>query len=149
MGAIENHAAMMYGYRLGGPADGWAGLANELVRCTDSIDGSSWLMPRVSWETEDMREENHPDYFAAAAAERLAASGLESLFLRTYSLGWEVEGHIVAAVIHQPEGGPLALTPATMAAASQHDAVLARALSVLELRTLATKPEWIMANYYA
>ncbi|MFJ9574675.1 hypothetical protein [Streptomyces bacillaris] len=149
MGAIENHTAMMYGYRLGGPADNWAGLANELFPYTDSIDGSSWSMPRVPWETEDMREENHPDYFAAAAEERLAASGLDSLLLRTYSLGWEVEGHIIAAVIHQPESGPLAVDPAAMAAASQHDAALAQALSVLELRTHAANPEWIMASYYA
>ncbi|MFF2378395.1 hypothetical protein ACFVUW_28800 [Streptomyces xiamenensis] len=83
-----------------------------------------------------MREENHPDYFAAAAEERLATSDLESLLLRTYSLSWEVED-IIAAVIHQPESGPLAVDPPVMASASQHDAALAQALSALELRTHA------------
>ncbi|MFJ5740077.1 hypothetical protein [Streptomyces microflavus] len=149
MGAIENHTAMMYGYRLGGPADNWSGLANELVRCAASTDGSSWLIPQVSWETKGMREENHPDHFAAAAEARLAASGLQSLLLWTYSLGREDEGHIIAAAIHEPECGPLVLDPGTMAAASQYDAALAQALSVLELRPHAANPEWITANYYA
>ncbi|MFE0774340.1 hypothetical protein [Streptomyces sp. NPDC058861] len=149
MGAIESHQALMYGYRLGGPADNWMGLTNELVRCTDYIDGSSFLMPRVPWETEDMREENLSDYFAAAAKDRLAANGLESLLLRTYSLGWEQEGHILAAVVIEPESGPLTLDLAAMSPASQYDADLARALSVLELRTHASKPEWIMASYDA
>ncbi|KOU80390.1 hypothetical protein ADK61_09530 [Streptomyces sp. XY66] len=149
MGAVENHEALMYGYRLGGPADDWAGLTNALVRYTDAVDGSSFLMPRVPWETEDMREENHSDYFAAAAEERLAANGLGSLLLRTYSLGWEEDGHILAAVVHQPESGPLTLDPASMSAASQHDAALKRALSVLELQARASEPEWIMASYYA
>ncbi|GLX22575.1 hypothetical protein [Streptomyces lavendulae] len=146
MGAIENHEALMYGYRLGGPADNWVGLTNELVRYTD---GSPFLLPRVPWETEAMREENHSDHFAAAAEEVLAANGLGSLFLRTYSLGWEEEGHILAAVVHEPESGPLTLDPASMSAASQYDESLKRALSVLELRTCASKPEWIMASYYA
>ncbi|WP_030390649.1 hypothetical protein [Streptomyces sp. NRRL S-241] len=146
MGAIEKHEALMYGYRLGGPANDWEGLTNELVRYTD---GSSFLMPRVPWETEAMREENHSDHFAAAAEERLAANGLGSLFLRTYSLGWDEDGHILAAVVHQPESGPLTLDPTAMSAASQHDEALTQALSVLELRTRASKPEWIMASYYA
>ncbi|WP_435057652.1 hypothetical protein [Streptomyces sp. bgisy060] len=149
MGAIEKHEALMYGYRLGGPADNWAGLTNELVQYTDDVDGSPFLMPRVPWETEAMREENHSDYFAAAAEEQLAANGLGTLLLRTYSLGWEVDGHILAAVVHQPESGPLTLDPASMSAASQHDEALKRALSVLELRTRASEPEWIMASYYA
>ncbi|MFD7661354.1 hypothetical protein [Streptomyces sp. NPDC059788] len=148
MGAIENHEALMYGYRLGGPADNWEGLTNELVRYTD-VDGSSFLMPRVPWETEDMREENHSDYFAAAAAKRLVANGLGALLLRTYSIGREEDGHILAAVVHEPENGPLKVDSASMSAASQYDKALKRALSVLELRTRASEPEWIRVSYYA
>ncbi|MFI6688429.1 hypothetical protein [Streptomyces sp. NPDC050485] len=96
-----------------------------------------------------MREENHPDHFAAAAEERLAASGLNSLLLRTYSLGWEEEGHILAAVVREPGDGPLTLDPAAMSAASQYDAILTQALAMLELRTHTAKPEWLMASYYA
>ncbi|MEU7072873.1 hypothetical protein AB0B30_27460 [Streptomyces narbonensis] len=149
MGAIEKHEALMYGYRLGGPADNWKGLTNELVRYTDDVDGSSFLMPRVPWETEAMRDENQSDYFAAAAQERLEASGLGSLFLRTYSLGWEGYGHILAAVVLEPESEPLTLDPASLSAASRHDEALRLALYALELRTHASKPEWIMASYYA
>ncbi|MFI6112715.1 hypothetical protein [Kitasatospora sp. NPDC051164] len=147
MGAVENHEALMYGYRLGGPADGWVGLASDLTWC--SADGSSWLMPQVSWATEAMREENHSDHFAGAAEERLAASGLSGLRLQTYSIGWDDDGHILAAVVKEPDGKPLVLDPSAMGAASQYDAVLARALSVLELRARTAKPEWIMASYYA
>ncbi|MFD3664627.1 hypothetical protein ACFWVF_29205 [Streptomyces sp. NPDC058659] len=147
MGAIENRTALMYGYRLGGPADGWPGLASALT--WHSADGASWLMPQVSWATDAMREENHSDHFAAAAEERLASFGLGELLLRTYSIGWDDEGHILAAVVREPGGKPLAVDSAAMSAASQHDAPLARALSVLELHVHAAKPEWIMASYYA
>jgi hypothetical protein len=149
MGAIENHEALMYGYVLGGPADDWVGLANELVRYTDDYDGSSFLMPRVSWETEDMRLGNSSEYFGEAAKARLVVNGLGSLFIREYSLGWEDEGLILAAAVHEPDSGPLTLDPAPMSAASRHDKALKRALSVLELRTRAAEPEWIMASYYA
>ncbi|MFZ3492212.1 hypothetical protein ACODT5_03045 [Streptomyces sp. 5.8] len=147
MGAISNHVALAYGYRLGGPADNWVGLSGELVRYGDA--GSSWPMPRVSWSTEAMREENHSDHFAAAAEERLAEAGLGALRIQTYSIGWDDEGYILAAAVNEPAGGPTALDPAAMGAASQHDASLTRALSVLGLSTRATAPEWIMASYYA
>ncbi|GAA2970337.1 hypothetical protein GCM10010519_01940 [Streptomyces lactacystinicus] len=106
-------------------------------------------MPQVPWATDAMREENHSDHFAAAAEDRLAAFGLGELLLRTYSIGPDDEGHILAAVVREPDGKPLTLDPATMGATSQHDAPLARALSALELHPHATKPEWIMASYYA
>ncbi|MGP3690803.1 hypothetical protein ACTVZO_40055 [Streptomyces sp. IBSNAI002] len=147
MGAISNHDVLVYGYRLGGPADNWVGLSGELVRYGDA--GSSWPMPRVSWSTEAMREENHSDHFAAAAEERLTEAGLGALRLQTYSLGYDDEGYILAAVVHESAGGPTTFNPAAMSAAAQHDASLTRALSVLELRTRATTPEWIMASYYA
>ncbi|MGY3677303.1 hypothetical protein [Streptomyces sp. TE33382] len=147
MGAIENHTALIYGYRLGGPADGWAGLASDLTWY--SADGESWLMPQASWATDAMREENHSDHFAAAAEERLAAFGLGELLLRTYSIGPDDEGHILAAVVREPDGKPLTLDAAAMSAAPQHDAALARALSALEVHPHAAKPEWIMASYYA
>ncbi|WP_432139184.1 hypothetical protein [Streptomyces sp. bgisy154] len=147
MGAIENHTALMYGYRLGGPADGWAGLASDLTWY--SAEGESWLMPRVSWATEAMREENHGDYFAGAAQERLAAFGLGELLLRAYSIGPDDQGHILAATVREAEGEPLPLDVAAMSATSQYDEPLVRALSVLELRPHARKPEWIMASYYA
>lgn len=147
MGAIEKHTALTYGYRLGGSADGWAGLASDLTWC--SADGESWLMPRVSWATDTMLEENHGDHFAGAAEERLAAFGLGELLLWTYSIGLDDEGHILAALVREPDGKPLTLDPAAMSDVSQHDEPLARALSVLELRPHAMKPEWIMASYYA
>ncbi|MCM2430931.1 hypothetical protein [Streptomyces sp. RKAG337] len=144
---LENHEALVYGYRLGGPADGWIGLASELVRYNDGR--SSWTMPEVSWSTEAMREENHPDHFAGAAEDRLKEAGLGALQFQTYSLGWDEEGHILAAVVHEPAGGPLILDPVAMGAATEHDASLTRALTVLELRPRTAKPEWIMASYYA
>ncbi|MEU9254556.1 hypothetical protein AB0D66_22235 [Streptomyces sp. NPDC048270] len=147
MGAISNHEALVYGFRLGGPADNWVGLSGELVRYGDA--GSSWPMPRVSWSTEAMREEDHSDHSAAAAEERLAEAGLGALRLQTYFIGWDDEGHILAAVVHEPAGGPTTLDPAAMIAASKHDASLTRALSVLGLRTRTTAPEWIMASYCA
>ncbi|KAB7839492.1 hypothetical protein [Streptomyces mobaraensis] len=147
MGAIENHTALMYGYRLGGPADDWVGLASDLTRY--SADGDSWLMPQVSWATDAMREENHSDHFASAAEERLVSFGLGELLLRTYSIGPDDEGLILAAVVREPDGKPLALDPVAMSDASQYDAPLARALSVLELHAHAAKPEWIWASHYA
>lgn len=147
MGAISNHDVLVYGYRLGGPADNWVGLSGGLERYGDV--GSSWPMPRVSWSTEAMREENHPDHFGAAAEERLTEAGLGSLRIQTYSIGYDDEGYILAAVMHESSGSPTALNPAAMSLASKHDSSLTQALSVLELSTLAAAPEWIMASYYA
>jgi hypothetical protein len=147
MGAIENHTALMYEYRLGGPADGWAGPASDLT--WHSADGESWLMPRVSWATEAMREETHSDHFAGAAEERLATFGLGDLLLRTYSIGPDDEEHILAAEVREADGKPLTLDAAAMSAVPPYDEPLARALSVLELRPHGMKPDWIMASYYA
>ncbi|MFD8684955.1 hypothetical protein [Streptomyces sp. NPDC059641] len=137
----------MYGYRLGGPADDWAGLASDLTRY--SAGGESWLMPQVSWATDAMREENHSDHFTGAAKERLVSFGLGELLLRTYSIGPDDEGHILAAVVCEPDEKPLALDAVAMSDASQYDVPLARALSMLELHAHAADPEWIWASYYA
>ncbi|EDY49267.1 hypothetical protein [Streptomyces clavuligerus] len=149
MGAIENHEALMYGYRLGGPADDWEGLKNELVQYTDEYDSSPFQIPKVSWETEDMRASKDGDFFAEAAEKRLKAHGLEALSMRTYSIGWEDEGHILAASVIEPRNGPLSVDATAVAAASQYDERLKLALYALELRPRASKPEWIMASYYA
>ncbi|MEU7318337.1 hypothetical protein [Streptomyces sp. NPDC007083] len=105
----------------------------------------------MSWTTQAMRCENHPDHFAGAAVDVLHNAGLDMLQLRTYTLGREEaeDGHIIAAVVHEPKGGPLTLDPVAMQAAKTHDAMLARALAVLELCPRAAGPEWVMATYYA
>ncbi|MFE7118849.1 hypothetical protein ACFU99_25865, partial [Streptomyces sp. NPDC057654] len=163
MGAIENNEVLMYGYCLGGPVDNWQGLTNKLVGYTD-CRGSSFVMPHVPWETQDMLDgytgDSYPrtvEYFTDAAAERLAANGLGSLLLQTYTLPFRSSagmdedevGYCLAAVVHEPKNRLLKLDLASMNAASQHDGALKRALSVLGLQTRVSEPEWFMSSYEA
>ncbi|NUU20933.1 MAG: hypothetical protein HOV68_05365 [Streptomycetaceae bacterium] len=145
MGAIYNKGVLAYGYCLGGPADGWSGLANGLTRYSTYAD-HSWLLPQVPWVDDEM---DHMDHVSSGGEELLAAAGLSAVKLEQYSIDHDEElGLILAAVVHEPTAGPAMLDVDAMAAAALHDASLARALSILGLRTHADKPQWIRADLW-
>lgn len=156
---METHTALMFGYFLGGPRDGWSGLASEKVRCESEYEGRAWLMPAVSYFDEAMRDENHPDHFQGQAEDQLGvlkrgyaestqytnAEGVSVAILGEVE-DWSV---LVCAKAIEVKGSAKLIGSDDLRVDASHYKALSRAMVSLELRAVQVKPGWHIASWEA
>jgi len=159
MGAVQTHMRLSYGYLLGGPYNKWASLANNLATFVDN--GDTWTLPNVSWLDEDMKSENHPDFFSEGAEARLAQAGLgapvidrwdrgEGLQIAYYERDEEWDWYLVLAAIVRDGTEVQTLTQADIEEGARHNEILLRGMEVLELVPAeGIVPCWLLGKYEA